>query len=140
MWPSCKALAYPELNKTESTVGEWGREVKAAYTTRPLLAALESVQENIYFAEVSPIDNVLSVRLYEMEREKQWQWVCRERGRESERTRPKRPELVTINTHARLFRSMTPNRSGNKGGALPWTVKESQQTTSATQVRVTTVI
>lgn len=53
--------------------------MKAAYTTRPLLAALESVQENIYFVEVSPIDNVLSLRLYEMEREKQWQGVCTER-------------------------------------------------------------
>lgn len=52
--------------------------MKAAYTTQPLPAAVESAQENIYFLEVQQIDNVLSARLYEMEREKQQQWVGRE--------------------------------------------------------------
>lgn len=66
-----------KLNKRKSTIREWGCEVKAAYTTQPLSAALESAQENIYFLEVQRIDNVLSAHLYEMEREKQQQWAGR---------------------------------------------------------------
>lgn len=52
--------------------------MKAAYTIQPPSAAVELTQENIYFPEVPRIDNVLSARLYEMEREKQRRWVGRE--------------------------------------------------------------
>lgn len=44
--------------------------MKAPYTNQLLLlAAAESVEEHIYFLEVSQIDNVLPVHLHEMERE-----------------------------------------------------------------------
>lgn len=46
-----------------------GCEVKAASSIQPLPAAVELTQENIYFPELLRIDNLLSVRLYEMERE-----------------------------------------------------------------------
>lgn len=73
-----KAVGFPELCVTEMTIREWGHEVKAAYTTWLLPAAVGSAQENIYFLEVSGINNVLSVGLYEMERETQRRWVGRE--------------------------------------------------------------
>lgn len=73
-----KAVGFPELTATELTIREWGHEVKAAYTTWLLPAAVGSAQENIYFLEVSGINKVLSVGLYEMERETQRRWVGRE--------------------------------------------------------------
>lgn len=78
MQSNYKAVGFPELSATKITIREWGNEVKAAYTTWLLPAALGSAQETIYFLEVSGINNVLSVGLYEMERETQWQWVGRE--------------------------------------------------------------
>lgn len=73
-----KAVGFPELSATKITIREWGHEVKAAHTTWLLPAAVESAQENIYFLEVSGINNVLSVGLYEMDRETQQRWVGRE--------------------------------------------------------------
>lgn len=71
-------LGFPKLNKTESTMRDRGCEVKAASSIQPQPAAVELTQENIYFPELLRIDNLLSARLYEMERERQRRWVARE--------------------------------------------------------------
>lgn len=75
-----KAVEFSELNENKITKGEWGHEIKAAYTTWLLPAAVESAQGNIYFPKVLWINNVLSVSLYEMERKTQRQWVGRQIG------------------------------------------------------------
>lgn len=78
MQSNYKAVGFPELTATEITIREWGHEVKAAYSTWLLPAAVGSAQENIYFLEVSGINNVLSVGLYEKEQEMQRRRVGRE--------------------------------------------------------------
>lgn len=67
-----KALGFPELTATELT---WGMRWKLHTPLGFCSAAVGSAQENIYFPEVSRINNVLSVGLYEMERETQRRWV-----------------------------------------------------------------
>lgn len=82
--------------------------MKAPYTNQPLLlAAAESVEEHIYFLEVSQIDNVLPVHLHEMEREMKGRKNTRVgRGRD---TWSNSAELEKDNLQSRPSHSIIPN-------------------------------